>query len=264
MRFNGTSSKAENTTAPVVGIAGAARFSIGLWFRAIDYGGSGSGRLFCLPEAGALDSTDRGMTCRTNSSTTSLRYNKYHNPNSGTWDIVTAAPTARWMFAGINMDYSVFTDPQHFLIDQNSFDGGRLSTSTNVSTPSGTASQTPAAGICIGNRSSTGVVDFNGDICHVQIWDGRLLTQAEWNQAAWFPGSVRHRLTSWYPLINDGRDLARGLNLTLTQCTVGPVPPQLGNPYYRSPILNRYGKAAAGGGGGSTFTPRMALMGVGR
>lgn len=184
--YNGTTTKAEHTTASGVGTS---LITIAFWINADSLGETSIGRILAIPEGGA------DFNLRWNAAN-QIRFARSHSTTNGVW--LFTVNTGSWQAVCLTYDdTSTANDPAVRV----NFAGVTVTEST---APVGTPTA-PATGYCIGNLTDQSVTS-DGGFAHFQLWN-RILTTTEQDQALKFPGSVKSGLTLWLPFYDSTYNL---------------------------------------------------------
>lgn len=206
VRFNGTTSKLENTT--VVGFDNA-NMTIVAWVFPIGVGEPGV--IFTAPEAGIQP------RLRHDAGANTLFFTYGRATTSGEWTF--PCTDGRWNPIAVRYTRTADTDDPYAMVDFAPV------TITEVTPPSGAATGS-GAGICVGN-STTQTATWDGSIAYLQVFNV-LLNDREMNQALLMPGSVTRGLVLYLPLWNPsavGDFSKHARQLTGTTLLVSQNPP---------------------------------------
>jgi hypothetical protein len=175
--FNGTTSRIQNDSAPVLGTV--TKITVCAWVYAESRGGGGSGSILRLNEQG-----DKIILGYENLSTDMHFY-----ADSGHWTFPLSLQD--WRAISVTHDLTTNGPP-----------AVRVNFASETVTPVVSAtSALPDSGYCVGNFSG-GTTGWHGKIAHVQVFN-RVLTPAETDRALLTPGSVTEGLRLWLPMTNE-------------------------------------------------------------
>lgn len=221
MLFDGANSKVENTLRL---FPNNTRYSVLLFFRARSAGeGGANGKIL------ALDNTDSSLSCRCLDANT-IRIRRDFAVTQGSWD--TAYNLNEWTCLAYSHVATLAANPTVYTRRFNTDSALVLRTPTQTNIPAGGLTGY-GTGFCIGNNSNP-TVTFDGDICFVQFWSNRILTQQEFQQAMLQPGIISDGLDINMWLLDDFKNRTpNGTgNGTPTAMAKGGMPPGI-RPYLR-------------------------------
>jgi len=207
IEFNGSTSKLENTAANV--LDGSDTMTIVAWIYATGTGEGSFGRVVQLDHD---DTSGAAISLRHANVVNQLQFQTRHSSGQGVWSI--AATDNQWNAVAVAYDKSSTSNHPTARVNF------AAATVTLLATPAGTK-PTPT-GYCIGNRNQQDLT-WSGRIACVQVFN-TVLTDAQMDQAARIPGSVKSGLRLYLPMqgASDVNDRSgNGLNGTATSLSTG-------------------------------------------
>jgi hypothetical protein len=203
--FNDDDTTCGNTTA--TGLIGT-KHSFVFWLKARGAFTASTARLIVLGD------TDTQFRIYWEPGVGKIWVNRFWDGGAGLWSIPEPSrDDTTWLGFGITYDgTSTANDPLVWMRRLGLDAGVVAQTVSETSAPSGTITAL-GNGYQVGNKIGGGRC-FNGPICHVQVWQGTILTEAQINTALASPGTLIGEAL-YLRLQSDGSDLS-GNNYTAT------------------------------------------------
>jgi hypothetical protein len=177
-------SKLENTTADV--LAGSDELTICAWVNAAGFGQNGDGTVI------RFDETSDTHFLRHPNAANKLTWIASFSSSYGEWTFPIT--DGQWQAVALTHDQSPASNTPRARVNYLDVTVTRVS-----AVPTGDPVVVPA-GYCVGNNSATNET-WNGKIAHVQVFN-RVLSPTEMDAALRNPGSIKHGLRLWLPMLN--------------------------------------------------------------